>query len=368
MLDTTRSSKTRERTSEAPGFGARLAHVQLGRYSGIFILIAIIAIFAAWMPQSFLTEATFRTILQGQAITAILAIMLLFPLATGGFDLSAAQIMGFCALVCGALITREPRLDPGTAILLVLVLGALIGAVNGLLVTLFKLGSFIATLGTTSLLVGAAALVGNGEYLGPFPDSFRGLTAGNVFGIPVLTIYLLLIALVFWYILEHTPWGRRVYATGANPDAARLAGIRTDRFIFWSFVISGTGASVAGVLLASNLNSVNQSLGPQYLLPAFAAAFLGMTQLKPGRFNIWGTVLAIYLLGTGVQGLRLAGADLWVTDVFNGLALIIAVAITVFMQQRRRRREVKAKAAEAEGTDATSQATADVTAAEPAKS
>ena len=161
--------------------------------------------------------------------------------------------------------------------------------------------------------------------MGPFPVSFRALTAGNVFGLPVLTLYLLVIAVVLWYFLEHTPWGRRIYATGANPDAARLAGVRTNSFLFWSFVISGTGASVAGVLLASNLNSVSESLGPQYLLPAFAAAFLGITQLKPGRFNIWGTVLAIYLLGTGVQGLMLAGADLWVTDVFNGLALLIAV-------------------------------------------
>ena len=362
MLDTIRPSEARQRTVKAPRLSARLAQLQLGRYSGIFIFIAIFAIFAVWMPQSFLTEATWRTILQGQAITAILAVTLLFPLAAGGFDLSVAQIMGFCALVCGSIISRDPGFGAVPVIILTLVLGALIGAVNGFLVSVLNLGSFIATLGTTSLLVGIAALVGNGQYFGPFPDSFRGLTAGNVLGIPVLTLYLLAIALVFWYFLEHTPWGRRVYATGANPDAARLAGIRTGRFVFWSFVISGTGASIAGILLASNLNSVNQSLGPQYLLPAFAAAFLGMTQLKPGRFNIWGTVLAIFLLGTGVQGLRLAGADLWVTDVFNGLALIVAVAITVFMQRRKGRREVKEKAAEVEATGA-----ADLSPAEPTK-
>ena len=355
MLETTRSSKNKKQAADRSGRSAPLVRLQLGKYSGIFIFIAIVALFSIWLPQSFLTEATFKTILQGQAITAILAISLLFPLATGGFDLSAAQIMGFCALVAGVLITREPKLDPVVAIILVIILGAMIGAVNGFLVSVLDLGSFIATLGTTSLLVGAAALVGNSEYLGPFPDSFRGLTSGDLFGIPVLSIYLLALALVVWYFLEHTPWGRRVYATGANTDAARLAGIRTNRFVFWSFVISGTGAGVAGVLLASSLNSVNQTLGPQYLLPAFAAAFLGMTQLKPGRFNVWGTVLAIYLLGTGVQGLRLAGADLWVTDVFNGLALVIAVALTVFMQKRRGRREVQAKVAEVDSADKTAQ-------------
>lgn len=348
MPETSRPSVARQRTSGSARFGAGIAQLQLGKYSGIFILIALIALFAVWMPQSFLTEATWVTIAQGQAITAILAVALLFPLASGGFDLSAAQIMGFSALICGVLITREPKIDVVPAILLTLLVGAAIGAFNGVLVTVLNLGSFIATLGTTSLLVGAAALIGNGEYLGPFPDSFRAITRGDILGVPVLTVYLVIIAFIAWYFLEHTPWGRRVYATGANPDAARLAGIRTNRYVFWSFVISGTGAAVAGVLLASNLNSINQSIGPQYLLPAFAAAFLGMTQLKPGRFNIWGTVLAIYLLGTGVQGLRLAGADLWVTDVFNGLALLIAVAITVFMQRRRSRREVNAKLAESE--------------------
>ena len=342
MSNVSRSATTP--TARRGGFSDRLAQLQLGRYSGVFILIALIAIFSVWLPSTFLTDATWKTIAQGQAITAILAVSLLFPLAAGGFDLAAAQIMGFCALICATLITKEPSLGIPAAIGMSLLLGAALGALNGFLVTTLKLGSFISTLGTTSLLVGFASLIGNGEFVGPFPVSFRALTAGNVFGLPVLTLYLLVIAVVLWYFLEHTPWGRRVYATGANPDAARLAGVRTNSFLFWSFVISGTGASVAGVLLASNLNSVSQSLGPQYLLPAFAAAFLGITQLKPGRFNIWGTVLAIYLLGTGVQGLRLAGADLWVTDVFNGLALLIAVAITVFMRERRGRREVKAKA------------------------
>ena len=195
--------------------------------------------------------------------------------------------MGFSDLLCEVLLTGEPQLDVAPAILVTVLIGAAIGVFNGILVTVFNLGSFIATLGTTPLLVGAAALFGDGEYLGPFADSFRAITRADLLGVPVLTVYLVLIASVAWYFLEHTP---------------------------------GT----------SDIRHRSQ------------------TQLKPGRFNIWGTVLAIYLLGTGVQGLRLAGADLWVTDVFNGLALLAAVAITVDMQKRRGRREVKAKVAEAE--------------------
>lgn len=319
-----------------------LPQLQLGRFSGVFIFVGIFCIFALWVPDSFLTASTWKTIAQGQAITAFLAIAILFPLAAGAFDLSAAQNMGFSALVCGALMSREPHLDLVPAVAVTLLIGASIGALNGFLVGIVRLDSFIATLGTTSLLVGAAAIVGNGEYLGPLPAPLTSLASGSLFGIPVLAVYVMVIALFCWYVLEHTPLGRRVYATGANRDAARLAGIRTTRFTFWSFVICGTGASLAGVLLASNLNTVNQSLGPQYLLPAFAAAFLGTTQLKPGRFNVWGTVLAICLLGTGVQGLQLAGADLWVTDVFNGVALIGAISIALLMQRLRGKREVKA--------------------------
>lgn len=324
------------------GMRFSLPQLQLGRFSGLFIFVGIFCVFALWVPDSFLTASTWKTIAQGQAITAFLAIAILFPLAAGAFDLSAAQNMGFSALVCGALMSRETQLDLVPAVALTLLVGATIGALNGLLVGIVKLDSFIATLGTTSLLVGAAAIVGNGEYLGPLPGSLTFLTSGALFGVPVLTVYVIVIAFLGWYVLEHTPLGRRVYATGANRDAARLAGIRTTRFTFWSFVICGTGASLAGVLLASNLNTVNQSLGPQYLLPAFAAAFLGTTQLKPGRFNVWGTLLAICLLGTGVQGLQLAGADLWVTDVFNGVALIGAISIALLMQRVRGKREVKA--------------------------
>jgi ribose transport system permease protein len=141
--------------------------------------------------------------------------------------------------------------------------------------------------------------------------------------------------LLVWWILEHNPVGRRLSATGANEEAARLAGVRTKRFTFWSFVVSGVLASLAGVLLAAKIGSVDPQVGPSYLLPAFAACFLGMTQLKPGRFNVWGTFVALYLLATGVKGLQLAGGQLWITDLFNGVALIGAVSLAVIGERRR---------------------------------
>jgi ribose transport system permease protein len=213
------------------------------------------------------------------------------------------------------------------------------------LVAVVGVNSFIATLGTSSLLMAVAELVGQGNYVGPFPTAFADLTSSNPGGVPMITIYLFVLAVGLWYVLEHSPIGRRFYATGANLDAARLAGVRTNRYVFVSFVICGLGAGAAGVLLASSLTTVDQTIGSTYLLPPYAAAFLGATQLKPGRFNVWGTIVALFLLGTGVQGLQLAGAEPWVTDLFDGVALISAVSIAVFVEKGRGRDEKRRAAA-----------------------
>ncbi|WP_408899756.1 ABC transporter permease (plasmid) [Nocardioides sp. R1-1] len=304
-------------------------------------------IFAVWVPDTFLTTVTWKSILISQAITGILALALLAPLATGMFDLSVAQTMGFCAVVCGYLTTQGPQLGLGSAILVTLAVGACIGMFNGCLCGILGLDSFIATLGTTSLLTGLAAVLADGAYFGPFPAEMTELTSGSLLGVPIIAVYTLILGVIVWYALEHTPVGRRAYAVGANPDAARLSGVRIRRFRFWSMVSCSTIAALAGVLLASTLNSVNQSLGPQYLLPAFASAFLGTTQIKPGRFNVWGTLLAIVLLGTGIQGLQLVGADIWITDIFFGAALIFAISTSLIVQRTRGRREAKESAAKA---------------------
>lgn len=191
-----------------------------------------------------------------------------------------------------------------------------------------------------------------GSYVGPVPESFQSLTSPSPLGIPVGTFYLLAIVLVAWYVLEHTPVGRRLYATGANPEASRLAGVPTRRYVFSTLVVCGLGASVAGVLLSAQTVSISAQLGPAYLLPAYAAAFLGSTQIKPGRFNIWGTVLALAMLGTGIAGLQLVGGEaLYVGDYFNGGALLVAVGAAIVLEKRRgRKRRLAHMATSRDGT------------------
>jgi ribose transport system permease protein len=312
----------------------RLGRLHLSRYSGLGIWAAFIILYAIWVPDTFLTATTVKAIGTGQAVTAVLALAALFPLAAGSFDLSIAQNMGFGAVLAGALMTWS-HVATVPAIAITLASGIGIGCLNGYLVAFVGVNSFIATLGMTSILLSVTEAIGGGQYLGPFPRGFEAITGHSVAGVPIIIVYVFVLAAIVWYVLEHTPVGRRTFATGANTEAARLAGVRTRQYLFGSFVVCGFGASLAGVLLASQLGTVDQTIGPPYLLPAFAACFLGTTQLKVGRFNVWGTILALYLLATGVEGLQLAGLQLWITDLFNGVALIGAVSVAVISERRR---------------------------------
>lgn len=301
----------------------------LSNFTGIYILAAFIVVFALWIPTTFLTSLTAQTIMAEQAVTAMVAIGLLFALAAGQYDLSIGAVVGLSAVMVCTLTTKY-GISLVPAVLITVLVGTTVGVINAFLVVKVGISSFIATLGMSSVLIAPTRAISGDQVVYGVPEAFIGLTAHQALGIPVIALYMLVVATIAWYALEHTPFGRRVAATGSGPDAARLAGVRTERVIFASLMISSTVAALAGVLLASKLATATPDLGPGYLLPAFAAAFLGTTQLKPGRFNVWGTLIAIFLLATGVKGLQLAGAADWVTDLFNGAALIIAVGLSLW--------------------------------------
>jgi ribose transport system permease protein len=338
-IDHTEPLAAGAQTDESNRSASRLRQLlgsSLGRFSGLILWALIILLFALWIPDKFLTGSSFQSIAGGQAITAVMAIALVFPLSAGQFDISAPQNLGFIAVLVGGLMTKA-HLDPVLAIIIGLGAGTAVGGINGFFVTRVGVSSVVTTLGMSSLLLAAAEWLANGAYFGPFPTSFTSITSPHPLGIPIVVIYVVVFAALAWWFLEHTASGRRLHATGANQEAARLAGVRTGRLLTLSFMVAGFGAAVGGILLASSVNSADQTLGPSYLLPAYAGAFLGATQIKPGRFNIWGTLIAIYLLETGVEGLQLVGASLWVTDLFNGAALLGAVSVAIVVEKRRKR-------------------------------
>jgi ribose transport system permease protein len=308
--------------------------------SAIYVFVVIFVVFSIWVPDTFLSADTWRALISSQAVTAMLAVGLAVALSAGAFDLSIGATLGFGSILVAWLLSKR-GIPMVPAIALSILGGALVGLLNGLFVVKARIDSFIATLGMSSILLAMIAWISSSQQILGLSNSFQKLGTTEIFGL-TLPVYLMLgVALVAWYILECTPIGRHVYATGGNSEAARLAGVRTSAVVVLAFVCCGAIASFSGVLVSSALGTGDPTIGPAYLLPAFSAAFLGSTQFRGGRFNVWGTVLAVYVLATGVKGLQLAGAPIWIPDLFNGVALLLAVGLAKYQGTARRAGAVK---------------------------
>jgi ribose transport system permease protein len=294
--------------------------------SAIYIFIVMFIVFAIWVPDTFLQWNTWKALFDAQAVTAILAVGLVIALSAGTFDLAIGTELGLGAIfVSWLLVDKGVPLVP--AFILTLIAGGVIGLANGLLVTKVRIDSFIATLGMSSVLLALIAWISNSQQILGVGSSFEKLGTTEIFGLTLPVYLMLVVGLAVWYVLERTPLGRRVYATGGNVEAARLAGVRVAAVAIGSLVACGVIAAFAGMLETANLGTGDPTIGPAYLLPAFSAAFLGSTQFRGGRFNVWGTIVAVIVLATGVKGLQLAGAPIWIPDLFNGAALLIAVGL-----------------------------------------
>ena len=307
------------------------------RFSGIYLWIVFIVVFGIWTPNLFLTMSTVHLLASTQAVAGIIAIAVLIPMICGQFDLSVGSNANLTGLVAVVLQTKQhwPLLP---ALLVSFAIGLLVGAVNGFVVVRFRVNSFIATLGMGTVLTAFSLIVTNSqEQAVPQSAAWNNMTQYKVFGFQVIIYFLIAFALVAWWVIEYTPVGRRMRATGGNPEAARLSGIQVNRLSWGSLIASG-GIAGAGGILYTSLTGPSLTFGSTLLLPAFAAVFLGSTQLQPGRFNVWGSLIAIFVLATGVQGLQLVSGAQWVGDMFNGVALIVAVAMAAMRQGKPGRR------------------------------
>lgn len=325
-------------TTQAPDAAPAKRRINFGfdKYSGIYVWLILIIIFSFWIPDLFFTLDNVKAILSYQAISAVLALGLIVPIAAGAFDLTIAATLTVSACFTSwALLNHKGVVFAAGGALLI---GVIIGLFNALVVVKFKVDSFIGTLGVASILGAVAYMITSGGQLvlpeaGYYP--FLDFARQQWFGISASVYYAAAIALVTWWVLEYTPGGRYLYAVGGNPVAARLAGVKVGRIITVSFVSSAVVSAFAGILLLSTTANGAPDVGAAYLLPAFSAVFLGATQIRPGRVNVWGTIVAILLLATGVTGLQLAGAPTYVTQLFNGVALIIAMALAARTARRR---------------------------------
>jgi ribose transport system permease protein len=313
----------------APARRTRLVQaLAFDRIGAVYVWLGIVVVFSIWVPDTFPTMATVKQVFNANAITALAALSITIPLAARVFDLSFAYTMTLTGVIAAHFLAAGVPLLP--AILLGLAAGVVIGIVNAVVVVVMRIDSFIATLATGSLIQALITMATGGTAIisTKLQGGFSKIGQTNVSGFTLPVAYVLVVAVAMWFLLEHTATGRRLYATGFNPDAAKLAGVRVDRLRFMSLVFSGSLAGATGLILAATIGSGDPAAGSSYLLPAFAAAFLGATQLKHGRFNAFGTLIAVLLLGTGTTGLALANAPQWSADMFVGVVLIASLAVT----------------------------------------
>jgi ribose transport system permease protein len=313
-------------------YGARIGsiqrHLAFNRVGALYVLAVIVVVFTIWVPNLFFTADTARQILNSSAIAGIISLSLVVPLATRTFDLS----IGTTVTLSGVATAHFLSVGWSTplSVLLGLSIGLVVGIVNGTVVVVLKVDSFIATLATGAIGSAFAIMATNDQQIvsPALSGSFAKIAQTTIHNVTLPVIYMVVLAVVLWIFLQYTPTGRRTYATGFNLEAARLARIRVNRLRFSSLLVSGFVAGFAGVLLTSQTGAGTPGSGDPYLLSAYAAVFLGATQFHAGRFNSWGTVVAVLLLGTGITGLGLAGAPQWAPSMFTGVVLIVSLVVT----------------------------------------
>ena len=264
---------------------------------------------------------------------AFIAVAATITLITGQFDLSLGAVAGFAAVLTAGL-TSIQGLPIWLAIIVTVVVGALVGLVNGLLVTKLRINVFIATLGTSGVVAGFALIYSQGGIIyDGIPEALTDFGKSKIGSVPIIVILPLLMTAAMWFIAKQTVLGRYWYAVGSNVESSRLAGVKVDRMILLSLVFAGLLAAAGGVVFTTRFGSVDPTIGPGYLLPAYAAAFLGSSILSDGRFSVIGTVIAMFLVAYAQSGLLILGLN-FAEQIFNGVVLVAAVAVNETLRRR----------------------------------
>ncbi|GAB3197321.1 ABC transporter permease [Nocardioides hungaricus] len=327
------AGRSRRPAAETGGAGARALEIG-GRYGLLILLVAVVVLFSLWIPESFFSWDNFRGTLSQQAIILMVAFGVMLPLCVDEFDLSVGANAGFASVFCVGFAVLQ-GLPTWASLVLPILISTGIGLVNGLIVTKLKVMSFVATLGAATALLGFAQLYTDLQELRGAPDSLTNIGRTEIAGLPVPTVVALITAAVLIVVLQLLPVGREMDAIGANREAARLSGIRVDLTIVAVFAGAGLIVGVGGALYGANLGAASTTTGSTLLLPAFAGAFLGSTTIRPGQFNVLGTLIGVFLLAFTVSGLQQVGVPVWIESVVPGIALIVAVATSTWAIRAR---------------------------------
>ncbi len=314
--------------------GRRAALKTAERFALVGAWAIVIVVFALAKPDTFMTAANFQTIFGSQSVLAVLALSLIPALLAGDYDLSVGSMMGLSSMLV-AVLNAEQGWPLGLAILAALAAAVIVGTVNGTFIVFLGVDSLIATLGSGTVLVGIILWISDSATIaGVSPDLVDAVITTKILGISIVFFYALGIASIMWYVIGYTTLGRRLLFVGRGRTVSRLSGIPVGRMRVGAMITSALIAAIAGILFVGTTGAADPTSSQTFLLPAFAAAFLGATCITPGRFNPWGALFAVYFLVTGITGLQLLGASSFVQDLFYGGALLIGVGISQLIAGR----------------------------------
>jgi ribose transport system permease protein len=326
-------------SSHANSARPSLGHVLIGSFektAALMLLVVLVIVFTIMEPNLFPTVANVRALLLSQAITAVIALAAMVPLVTGRFDLSIGSTLTLTSVVTAKLMS-ENGLNPALAIVAGLAIGGVIGATNGFFIAGIGVDSLIVTLACATATIGFIDLYANGQIISSgLSPALTGLGKDIILGVPALFVIMIAIAATTWYLLVLTPWGRRLRAIGSNENAALFVGIKVRRAVFTSFVLAGVLGGSAGVMQIAAQGSANPSGGGiSVMLPALAGVFLGATVFTPGRYNVPGTIVGLFVVAVLVNGMALVGANPSLQPIVNGVAVIAAVTASTVLRRRR---------------------------------
>jgi ribose transport system permease protein len=343
-----------------------VSRLGLNRFSGLYLLGGFF-IFFGLTESSFLTwNGSIEFVLTEKVIVCMLALAFLVPLTTETFDLSIGATMALSLVIVNKMALQTDIPD-GIGALVGMLACLVVGVINGFIVTRLRVNSFIATLGMSQVISAVIRRIHDGGNItAALSDSYVNFGKRDVLSftwpgsesrisLPYYFFFGLLVAFLVWYVLEHTPVGRHMFATGGNREAARLSGVQTDRLSWGSLIASAGIAGFAGLVYSWKFATYTSSVGPPLLFTAVGAVFFGASQLK-GRPNVWGTLIAVYTLAFGIKGigLRYPQEIDWLQPFFEGIVLIIAVAIASrqgIVKVARRRSDTRAAEPSPPGVD-----------------
>jgi len=294
---------------------------------GPFLALIAVCIGLALLSPNFLSVSNSFDVMRQVSINAVIAFGMTLTILLGGIDLSVGSILAVSSVL--AAMTMKGGHGAGVAAGIALLAGAAMGSLNGVVIAKGNVAPFIATLGTMTLLRGAALVLSNGSPISGFPSQLFAMLGGGYVArlIPVPVVLMLAMFAVFWFVLTRTVFGRHVYATGGNAEAAKLSGVNTDRVQILVYTVSGAMAALAGVILTSRLDSAQPTAGVGYELDAITAVVLGGTSLAGGRGWIFGTLVGALLIGVLNNGLNLMGVSAFYQQVVKGSVILLAVLL-----------------------------------------